>query len=131
MTIDDNRSAPRTGLWLMARYALVGVLNTIIHWAIFGALVALGTSQAEANVLAFCAAVTVSFFANARLTFRRSATAGRYVLFVAFMGTVAFGTGWAGDRSGLNPLLTLATFSFFSLFAGFAYSRFIVFGIKP
>jgi MFS family permease len=35
--------------------------------------------------------------------------------------------GWAADKSGLPPIITLITFSAISLVCGFIYSKFIVF----
>lgn len=112
---------------LFTRYACVGIINTSLHWAVFGTLVATGVSQAFANLIAFCVAVSFSFIANARWTFRQAATPARYLAYLIFMGTMALLSGWGADRTELNPLITLTVFSVFSLVAGFAYSRFVVF----
>ncbi|WP_343553212.1 GtrA family protein [Pantoea sp.] len=117
-------------LKLFARYSSIGVINTLLHWAVFALLYALGSSQSIANVAAFCLAVTFSFYANARWTFNSEATGKRYSLYVIFMGAVALGIGHLADRIVLNPLITLITFSLVSLIAGFIYSHFIVFRIK-
>lgn len=115
---------------LFSRYATIGVLNTALHWAVFALLVAMDFAQGPANLLAFLAAVTFSFFANARFTFAQRASLVRYLLFVAFMGAMAFGTGLLADRLGLHPVATLIGFSAFSLVAGFLFSRFVVFGTR-
>lgn len=120
-----------TVIKLFSRYATIGVLNTALHWMAFGVLVAAGLSQGPANLLAFLGAVTFSFFANARFTFRENASGPRYLLFVAFMGAMAFGAGLFSDRFGLHPIATLIGFSAFSLIAGFLFSRFVVFGTRP
>lgn len=115
-------------LKLFGRYVSVGVVNTALHWLCFGVLLHfLGASQAVSNVVAFCIAVTFSFFANAKWTFKSQATSGRYVAFVMFMGTMAAVTGYIADRLSLPPLVTLVAFSAFSLIAGFVYSNYIVF----
>ena len=115
-------------LKLFSRYVSVGVLNTALHWLCFGALLHFfGVSQAIANVLAFCIAVTFSFFANAKWTFKSRATSGRYLAFVIFMGIMAGLTGYLADSVGAPPIVTLLAFSGFSLVAGFIYSKFIVF----
>lgn len=115
-------------LKLFSRYISVGVINTALHWVCFGVLFHFfSTSQALSNVIAFCIAVTFSFFANARWTFRSKATSGRYVAFVAFMGIMAGLTGYVADEICSPPLVTLVAFSGFSLVAGFIYSKFIVF----
>ncbi|WP_395306019.1 GtrA family protein [Enterobacter sp. ECC-019] len=115
-------------LKLFSRYVSVGVINTALHWMCFGALFHfMSTSQALANVVAFCIAVTFSFFANAKWTFKARATSGRYIAFVAFMGIMAGLTGFVADVIGAPPVITLIAFSGFSLIAGFIYSNFIVF----
>ncbi|MGO0676854.1 GtrA family protein, partial [Citrobacter werkmanii] len=35
--------------------------------------------------------------------------------------------GWAADKSGMAPIVTLIVFSSISLICGFIYSKFIVF----
>ncbi len=117
-------------LKIFAQYSSIGVINTLIHWALFGMLYALGATQSIANFFAFCVAVTFSFFANARWTFNSQATGLRYLLYVLFMGALALGVGRAADFFAINPIVTLIVFSLVSLIAGFLYSRFIVFRIK-
>ncbi|EPD1612861.1 TPA: GtrA family protein, partial [Escherichia coli] len=84
-------------------------------------------NQALANFAGFVVAVSFSFFANARFTFKASTTTMRYMLYVGFMGTLSATVGWAADRCSLPPIVTLVTFSAISLVCGFVYSKFIVF----
>lgn len=113
---------------LFSRYATVGVLNTLVHWVVFfGLMGLLAMSTAWANLLAFCVAVTFSFFMNARFTFSTQATGKRYLLFIVFMGALSFGIGWLTDQLRLSPLVALVSFSLLSLVLGFLYSRYIVF----
>ena len=105
------------------RYASVGVINTLVHWAAFGLMLFSGFSQSVSNVVAFSIAVTVSFFANARWTFKAQATTNRYTVYVLFMGGMAFSVGWAADTLHANPIVTLVTFSVISLICGFIYSK--------
>ncbi|MEZ2585132.1 GtrA family protein [Kluyvera intermedia] len=115
-------------LKIFGRYVSVGALNTSIHWLCFGALFSfIGLSQAISNLVAFCVAVTFSFFFNAKWTFKSKATPGRYMAFVIFMGAMATLTGYIADRLHASALITLIAFSVFSLVAGFIYSKFIVF----
>lgn len=115
-------------LKLFSRYVSVGVVNTALHWLCFGALFHFfGANQAISNVVAFCIAVTFSFFVNARWTFKARATSGRYIAFVVFMGMMAALTGVIADVLNAPPVVTLIAFSGFSLVAGFIYSKFIVF----
>lgn len=113
---------------LFSKYISIGVINTFLHWAFFCMLVYwLKFEQAESNVIAFVIAVTFSFFANARYTFKAKATGGRYFLFVGFMGLLSFLSGKISDHYNINPLITLIEFSAISLIFGFFYSHFIVF----
>ena len=113
-------------LRLFSKYMSVGVMNTAIHWIVLVHVVA-GASQSVANLIAFIIAVTFSFCVNARYTFGSQVTAGRYILYVAFMGAMAAAVGAMSDRLEINPLVTLILFSAISLVMGFFYSRFIVF----
>ncbi|WP_291973659.1 GtrA family protein [Candidatus Symbiopectobacterium sp.] len=113
---------------LFSRYVSVGVLNTGIHWSCFAALFSLiGLNQALSNLVAFCVAVTFSFIANAKWTFKAKATTGRYIAFVIFMGAMAALTGYVADLIHAPAVITLIAFSGFSLVSGFIYSKFIVF----
>ena len=115
-------------LKIFAKYTSIGVLNTLIHWVVFAVCIyVLNTNQALANFAGFVIAVSFSFFANARFTFNASTTTMRYMLYVGFMGTLSAIVGWAADKSGLNPIITLITFSAISLVCGFIYSKYIVF----
>lgn len=110
------------------KYALVGVINTCIHWVSFFSLyLYFPSSQAICNFSAFVVAVTISFILNSRWTFKRKATKVRYILFTGFMGLVAVGVGAVSDAAKLNPVITVMVFSATSLFIGFIYSKFFVF----
>ncbi|MGO2335395.1 GtrA family protein [Providencia sp.] len=113
---------------LFTKYFSVGILNTLIHWSIFGLLTMfLSTSQAIANLIGFIAAVSFSFFANAKFTFKAKATAARYLSFTIFMGVLSYLTGYIADQLLLPPLATLIIFSGISLVLGFIYSKVFVF----
>ena len=112
---------------LFTRYASIGVINTLIHWIIFGVLYHFGFQQSVSNFIAFCVAVTFSFFANAKWTFNAQATTAKYLLYTVFMGAMALAVGWGADNAHLNPIITLILFSAVSLFCGFAYPKLFVF----
>lgn len=115
-------------LKLFARYTSIGVINTLIHWAVFAfCIYAFHTSQALANFAGFVVAVSFSFFANARFTFKARTTTIRYMLYVGFMGALSAVVGWEADRVSLAPIVTLVVFSAISLVCGFVYSKYIVF----
>lgn len=118
-------------LKLFTKYMTVGIINTIIHWIVFGALVYLSAyDQSVGNLIAFLVAVTFSFFANAKFTFQARASGGRYFLFITFMGTLSFISGQLSDHYNISPLITMIEFSAISLVCGFFYSKFIVFRKK-
>ncbi|MFV9474437.1 GtrA family protein [Advenella sp. RU8] len=120
-------STRKTGV-LFSKYLMTGVLNTLIHWGVFFlAYSVFNASQALGNFIAFCVAVSFSFFANARFTFKSNASVKRYLLFVSFMGTLSALIGWGADALGALPIITLVFFSAVSLVLGFVYSRYIVF----
>lgn len=112
---------------LFARYASVGVINTASHWIVFLIFHWLGASQTISNMFAFFVAVTFSFFANARYTFKGKVTSGRYIIYLGFMGAMAASVGKMSDSLGLPSIVTLVTFSAVSLVMGFFYSKYIVF----
>ena len=118
----------RQMLKLFSKYFTVGIFNTAISWAVFAlCFYSMHTSQASANFISFCIAVTFSFFANARFTFKAKATTARYILYIGFMGALSIATGWAADVLHIHPVITMVGFSAISLICGFFYSKFIVF----
>lgn len=111
-----------------ASYSVIGLANTLIHWQVFFVLTtAVELSQALGNFLAFCVAASFSFYVNALYTFESRVSLLRYVLFLGFMGTLSFGTGWVADSWGLRRLVTVMSYSLLSLVLGFLFSRFVVF----
>lgn len=115
-------------LKLFAKYTSIGIINTLIHWVIFGVCIYIfHTNQALANFAGFVVAVSFSFFANARFTFEAKTTTLKYMLYVGFMGTLSAAIGWAADECGMPPIVTLFVFSAISLVCGFIYSKYIVF----
>lgn len=110
------------------RYIGVGVVNTLIHWGVFAVVFYIfDAHMALSNLLGFGCAVTFSFFANARFTFRADATAIRYCLYVAFMGALSIAFGFLSEFWALPPIVMLVVFSAVSLVCGFIYANFIVF----
>lgn len=115
-------------LKIFAKYTSIGVVNTLIHWAVFAVCIcAFHTGQSLGNFAGFVVAVSFSFFANAKFTFKASTTTMRYMLYFGFIGTLSAIVGWAADKSGMAPIFTLIIFSTISLICGFIFSKFIVF----
>lgn len=108
-------------------YALVGIVNSAIHWSVFALAMIILDDQGICNLIAFCVAVTFSFFMNAKFTFNTRPTGLRYTLFLSFMGLISYLFGAAGQALGWPKLVTLAGFSAISLILGFFFSRYVVF----
>jgi len=112
-----------------ARYGLVGIGNTLVHWLVFFLLhLVLDQPQALSNLGAFVVAASLSYFANARFTFAVRASGRRYLLFLLGMGGLSLVLGGVSDWARLSPWLTLVVFSAVSLIVGYAYSRSVIFG---
>ncbi|EHM45999.1 GtrA-like protein [Yokenella regensburgei ATCC 43003] len=115
-------------LKLFTRYVSVGVLNTALHWIVFSVGVYMfSVNQAAANFLAFVVAVSFSFFANARYTFKAKLKVRGYFLFVSFMGLMSIIVGKVSDYYQISPIITLIEFSAISLICGFFFSKLVVF----
>ena len=113
---------------IFSRYVSVGVINTLIHWGVFAVIIYyFDAKQSVANLISFFIAVTFSFFINAKFTFKSEATSFKYLIFVTFMGVMAFTTGKIADYLSIPGIATLIFFSGISLVLGFAYSNFVVF----
>ncbi|MCR1565640.1 GtrA family protein [Mixta sp.] len=116
---------------MLTRYASVGVVNTAIHWVVYGLFCyGLMTTQAVANLAGFAFAVTFSFFANAYFTFKKKATGPRYIAYVIFMGFLSYSVGGLSDKLGLHPIATLIIFSPASVIVGFLFFNYFVFKDK-
>jgi putative flippase GtrA len=110
------------------RYALVGILNTAVHAAVFAWCVRIvKLRMVTGNTLAFLVAVTVSFLINSLWTFGKAPTLASYVLFAGFMGLWAAAIGKVGDKIQLPPALVFTSFTATSLVVGFLFSKLVVF----
>lgn len=89
-------------LKLFAKYASIGVLNTLILWVVFATCIyVFPAGQALGNFARFVVAVSFSFFANAIFTYQSSNTNMHYMLYVGFLGSLSAVTGWFADISGI------------------------------
>lgn len=134
MRVCSGRDGIGHGLSLMmtlhgiARYCLVGLVNTAFHALIFLACYLLwGMSQTSSNLIGFLSAVSLSFLLNAHFTFDSYRSWRRYWLYCAFMGIVNLSVGAMGDGLGWAPVVTLVVFSSVSLVLGYALARHVVF----
>jgi len=112
-------------------YTVIGVANTLIHWQLFFVLrVAFDFSQVLSNFLAFCAAASFSFYANAIYTFAMQASLGRYLMFMMCMGSLSLAVGGLADHWHLPGIVTVVVFSLTSLVVGFLLSKWLVFRVR-
>ncbi|WP_371917658.1 MULTISPECIES: GtrA family protein [unclassified Pseudomonas] len=126
--LETNAMDMRAAFHGFPRFVSVGLLNTLIHWSTFFVLhTVMGFRQAPSNFVSFCLAVSFSFYANARYTFKQRTSVLRYVLFVGFMGVLSYGVGYGADQLLLPGLVTLVVFSGISLVCGFFYSKYFIF----
>lgn len=107
------------------KYLIVGIFNTTIHVAVFAALQVAGNEQMFSNLVAFIVALSCSFIANARFTFRVPVSFMRYCVFVAGMGSLSGALGYLADTSGWSPPWTVGLFCLVSLPLGFVFSRWV------
>ena len=117
-------------LWKeFSTYAVVGVVNTLIHWQLFYVLTtAAEWSQAVSNVSAFCVAATFSLYVHTLYTFDAKYSVLRYLVYLCFMGVTSFVVGHFADVWKIHGLVTVASFSLLSLICGLLFSRFFLFG---
>jgi putative flippase GtrA len=108
-------------------YALIGVLNTGVHWVIFGLLYWFEFSQALSNLAGFLVASLFSYVVNSKVTFEAKLHLGRYLLFMLGMASISLIVGHTADLFELHPLITLVSFSVISLVLGFLWSKLVVF----
>ena len=122
-----------------AVYALIGVVNTAIDYAVFlTAHAVLGLPLVAANALSWIVAVSVSYTLNSTITF--AAETGRKLRWSAYFIFVASGTaGWLANTTALviavEVLLLPAWLAkllavMASFIVNFSLSHFVVFRVR-
>jgi putative flippase GtrA len=95
----------------LIRFAMVGVLNTVLHLAVVGVLTQIfGLNQLISNVAAYLVASSFSFIANSIWSFEVRPQARRYARFqvVALLGLLVSGfIGHLGDVFGWHYVITV------------------------
>lgn len=90
------------------RFAVIGVLNTLVHASVLASLVQIWKlGSGLSNVAAYLVASTLSFLLNARFAFRVRRTSMRFVRFqmVGILNVaVCYGLGVLADAEGLPYL---------------------------
>lgn len=115
------------GMIRLIKYGLIGLINTFIHWSIFGVLYFLGFKQYLCNFIGFFFAVIFSYMTNAKFNFKSEHSVKKFILFFCLMGYLNLGIGSIADKLELFPLLTLIISSMLSLFLGYFLSKYFVF----
>jgi putative flippase GtrA len=96
----------------LTKFGIIGAVNTVLDYAIFNALYAIGPLKAQ--VIATCVAATSSYFMNRHWTFRDRARSGlrrEYTLFFLFnliglaialavLGVTKYGLGYDSRFAG-------------------------------
>ena len=108
------------------KFGIVGLANTTIHWCVFFVVFYALPIQAVSNVAGFLCAVTFSFFANARYTFKGRASVRRYLAYVTGMGMISLLIGLYGDWAQTWPVVTLLLSSGSGLCLGYFVARFVL-----
>ncbi len=118
------------------KYCLVGVINTLIDFAIYFSLtretLIFSNHLSSAKALSFVGATTFSFFANRFFTFNRrhSPSLLEAVRFYSTVGSGIFinvGLHYLIIRNGLSDVIALMVATFGTLIWGFLFSKFWVF----
>lgn len=92
----------------MARFAGVGILATLVHAAVYTALTSVGAEAFLANLLAFAAALPVSYLGQRRFVFGAAGAPLRFVLLQ--LGGLGLNTAWvaAARLLAIDPRWALA-----------------------
>jgi putative flippase GtrA len=117
----------------LVRFAIVGVLNTVLHLAVVAILTQIfGMSQLISNSAAYLVASSFSFVVNSIWSFQARPDAHRYIRFqlVGLIGlAVCAFFGYLGDAFGwhyvMTVLVTVCIVPFISFLAhrSYTYSR--------
>jgi len=103
-------NALRPHLFELARFGIVGALNTFLGLAVIYALMAVGVGLYLANLLGYAFGLVVSFTLNRNWTFRSDervqfALIGRFAIAVAISYGANLAVVHMCARLGLNPYL--------------------------
>ncbi|MBY0013749.1 GtrA family protein [Paenibacillus typhae] len=119
------------------KFNAVGLLNTLIDFALFTLLHSLGMMNAPAQVISYSAGTANSFFWNKKVTFRDRATAQRgsgrlqlvkfIVLNLAVLGISVLLMHFLTDSFGIQVLIAKVLVTFVTVIINFFGSRMWVF----
>ncbi|WP_157694050.1 GtrA family protein [Neisseria chenwenguii] len=110
---------------------MVGIANTLLHFAVLAGLVTVAKWPVwAANLLAFLAATGFGFWINAKWTFRQVPKKKTYLGFVCMMAVLAVSGGWLTDFFQLHSAFALVMTATGSWLLGFLGSNFLIFRQK-
>ncbi len=119
------------------KFNAVGLLNTLIDFAVFTLLHSLGMMNSPAQVISYSAGTANSFFWNKKVTFRDRATAQRdsgrlqlvkfIVLNLAVLGISVLLMHFLTDSFGIQVLIAKVLVTFVTVIINFFGSRMWVF----
>lgn len=125
----DVVAGERGGAWLLARFVLVGVLNTAFSYGVYAAMLWLGLSYWAASLISMLMGVVFSFRTQGQLVFGNSSWRlfGRFVLVWLFI--LAFNLSLIGGliRLGMDAYGAGAVALIPVVGLSFLAQRFIVF----
>lgn len=126
MMLDKNL---RSGFVQFLKFNAVGLLNTLIDFAIFTLLTSFGLVYALAQVLSYSAGTANSFILNKKVTFKDSSQGDRMqllrfiVLNLIVLGISLLLMHLLTDQWGLQVLLSKVLVTFITVIINYAGSR--------
>lgn len=109
------------------RYCLIGVVNTLVSYAVFYSSTVLFKSQAISFFFSTFIGALCSYLLNSRLNFKYNISIKRYLLFIAFMVLMSYFIGYIGDIFVITPIITFVVGLFLITPIGFLFSKYIIF----
>ena len=126
-------SLPTPNLRLLARFVIVGIINTAFSYAIYAFLLCIGLSFARANLISLALGVLFSFKTQSALVFRNSDRT-RIFRFAAVWAVIYVGNILLIARFiklGFNPYVSGLLAIPFATIVAFIAQKYFVFAVLP
>lgn len=129
MPVGRQMKAASTNWSLLARFVLIGVVNTAFSYGVYCLLIAIGLPFPVAGLFALAAGIVWSFVTAGKIVFRQKLQGRfhRYVAVWAVIYVVNVLAVWVGIRFGLNAYLAGAVASIPTIPAAFLLQHYFVF----
>lgn len=108
-------------------YCLIGVINTIVHFAVFCFANSIIGFQSISNLIGFFFGLCLSFVLNGKFTFKKKANFKSFIKFSISSGSLAFVFGWVGDVFVLQPHITFILYICINPLLGFLLAKYFAF----